>query len=296
MSNKKTGEVLENTVALPQNRVTIKFYPRATAMVTDPKHMLYGGLAPNTGKTFQLPRNRTGAFVNPFPSEEIQNLLERKLGLPENGLSPLRMENNFFDKYVVTLNKSDMILELKDPIMYIQFLVAKTQRDHVAPSFAKVKDKATFMWYVEDENEAVERRSLKISKKSEAWKEFGKIENSKSKLRQILIEHKGKSVLPDAANNIDWLQGQVGELIEHDPEVFVNYAKDPNLPVKVDIYDAILHGILKRAGSGLLFQEDDTPLALENDVNDIGGAIRYLRHPENSEYYATVKQRIQNAG
>lgn len=296
MAAKKKTEtsVMEAPIGLPQKKVTIKFHPRPTAMVQDPKHILFGGLGPNSGKSFQLPRTSSGSYRNPFPDDATQALLERHLGYPEGGLNPQSRINNFFDSYLITLTKADTTLDLSDPNQYLFLLVAKQQKDFVAPAKKNLRDRGTTMWYIVDEEDEADEKVLLVSKRSEAWKEFGKIEDSVSKLRQILVEYRGTASLPSSANKHSWLVTEVSKIVESDAEVFVNMATDPNLPVKVDLYAAVTAGAIKREGS-LYYLDDDTPMALPGDSNDVNGAIRYLHEPENSDFYATLKQRIQNA-
>jgi hypothetical protein len=301
MAKKKTEETMQATqtmekavFTLPNKKVRIAFYPKATAMVTDPSHILYGGLGPRAGKTFQLPRTRTGQYFNPFPSDEVRLAMEKQLGMEEGGLSPARMENNFFDNYTISLGKADIELNLSDAKEALDYYVAKAQKDFVAPDRESIRHRATYMWYVEDEEVQAERKVLTLSKKAEAWKEFGKIEGSPGKLKQILIERRGKSTLPNAASKHEWLIGAVGELVEEDPTVFLNLVKDPNLAHKVTIYEAVTAGVISVKGT-FYYNEEGTPLSMPGMQNDIGGVIHFITQPENSDYYATVKQRVQNA-
>lgn len=284
-----------NHFSLPDKRVVLKFYPRPTAMVTDPSHILYGGMGPQATRYFQLPIHTTGGYMNPFESTEEREYLEEALGLAKNALSPSRRAGNFFDEYTIALTKSDKVLDLSDPEDYLFYLVAKMQKDHIAKDVRSVRGRATYHWYFMDEKEERQIDAVRISNTAKAWMEYGKIEASPDKLRHVLIEYRGGGRLPSAANKIDYLQSEVGKIVGQDPSSFVNIVTDPNLQVKIDIHTAVQKGILNKE-KGYYYMEDGTRLSHEGEDNSLEGAIRYLKSPENNEYYLQLKQRIENAG
>ena len=50
---------------LRNERVIVRFVPRPSAMVQNPKHILYGGMAENAKRSFVVPRlDSTGMFKN----------------------------------------------------------------------------------------------------------------------------------------------------------------------------------------------------------------------------------------
>lgn len=294
MSNKKTENSVQEVLAFPRNKVTIKFYPKASAMVTDPSHKLFGGLGPNATISFQLPRTTRGSWKNPFPSDEMRYMIEENLGMAKNTLLTTNRGVSWFDDYFISLSKSDKSLDLSDPSQYLDYLIIKTLVDHVAPEVEAISDRATYMWYIEDSSVVNKRARLTVSKRSQAYKELGKIEDSPAKLRQIIIEDRGKSNLPASSNDPDWLIGQIDDMINERPERFLAIALDPNLSIKIDVYDAVKAGVIKQKGR-LFYNELDEAITMPGHQNDIHGAIAFLNAPENSDYYAVMKQRIQNS-
>jgi hypothetical protein len=279
---------------LPNKRVIISFYPRPTAMVRDPKHILYGGLGPNAKKYFQLGMLSTGGLVNPFSSTEEREYLEEKLGLEKGRLSPKRLENNFFHDYSFYLDKSDRILNLSDPEDYLLYLVAKTVKDMIAPKASEVRNKATYMWYFRDEKEEAAEKVNRISTRSEAWKEFGKIEDSIPKLKQVMIEWKGSAGLPSNSSRKEWLIGEVSELVESDPTLFLSIVKDADIEYKIDVYEAVQKGIFKKKGI-YYYNNDDSIITEEGVDSTLENVIDFLKQPKNNAFYIKIKQRIENA-
>jgi hypothetical protein len=290
----KESPVKTTGFSLPRKRIIISFYPRPTAMVRDPKHILYGGLGPNAKKYFQLGMLSTGGLINPFETTAEREYLEDKLGLEKGRLSPKRLDNNFFHEYSFFLDKSDKVLDLSDPEDYLLYLVAKTQSDFIAPKANEIRNKVTYMWYFKDEAEDVIEKVNRISTRSEAWKEFGKIEDSASKLRHIMIQWKGSAGLPTNANRIEWLIGEVSDLVESDPTLFLSIVKDPNINYKVDVYEAIQKGVFKKKGL-YYYNSDDSIITQEGVESTLDNVVEYLKDPKNNTFYVTIKQRIQNA-
>lgn len=115
------SEVLEksNTVknnalinCLRKERVIVRHIPKEGGMITNPKHVLYGGMAENASRTFVVPRLSSGMFVNVLTDAE-KAFLEEIMGLEYNSLSIYKKVDNFWDDSnengisKVTLKKQD---------------------------------------------------------------------------------------------------------------------------------------------------------------------------------------------
>ena len=84
------AEINEPINCLRNERVIVRFVPRPSAMVQNPKHILYGGMAENATRSFVVPRlNSTGMFKNVLTDNE-KTFLERAMGLEYNALSIYR--------------------------------------------------------------------------------------------------------------------------------------------------------------------------------------------------------------
>lgn len=283
-------------ITLPKKKVTIKFYGKESAMVKDPSHILYGRLGPRAKKSFQLPMRPTGGWHNLFEDEPegMQQYLETQLNLQEGWLSPNSRRECFFDSFFVSLSKEDTVFNLSNPDDYLKFLLIKSQKDFVAPSKQEIGNLNTYMWYIEDEEVEVTRKRQIGDKTARAYKILGNIEDNPSKMRQILIEKQGRSNLPNKANDPDWLYTKMLEMIEENIDQFITIANDPNLPIKVDIYDAVKASLIIQKGR-FFYNVDESPIMAPGYQNDISGVIAFYSLPENSDHYATLKQQIKNA-
>ena len=69
---KKAVSVEDDTLVscLRNERVIVRHIPKEGGMVTNPKHILFGGMAENATRTFVVPRLSSGMFVNVLTDKE----------------------------------------------------------------------------------------------------------------------------------------------------------------------------------------------------------------------------------
>ena len=93
---KKAVSVEDDTLVscLRNERVIVRHIPKEGGMVTNPKHILFGGMAENATRTFVVPRLSSGMFVNVLTDKE-KAFLEEVMGLEYNALSIYKKVDNF---------------------------------------------------------------------------------------------------------------------------------------------------------------------------------------------------------
>ena len=92
----RLSEERDNLVnCLRNEKVIVRFISRARGMVTDPRHILYGGMANGAKVRFTTPLLRSGGFADVLTKDE-KKFLEYKLGLEPNALSVHNRTNNFW--------------------------------------------------------------------------------------------------------------------------------------------------------------------------------------------------------
>jgi hypothetical protein len=117
--------------------VTVKYLPRQGS-ITDPKHVMYGGLAERSTITLTVPRLKSGTLKNVLTDAE-KDYLEHILGLEVGALNVYNKLNNFWENTTeggvssVRLSKYDTRLDLSDPIDYIKYKILLANKDIVAP-------------------------------------------------------------------------------------------------------------------------------------------------------------------
>ena len=65
---------------LRNERIIVRHIPKLSGMITNPKHILYGGMADDAVKTFVVPKLTTGTYVNVLTNNEMA-FLEQYLGM-----------------------------------------------------------------------------------------------------------------------------------------------------------------------------------------------------------------------
>jgi hypothetical protein len=81
---------------LKNERVIVRHINKPSNLVTNPKHVLYGGMAENASRTYTVPRLSSGNFVNVLTNSE-KAFLESEMQLEYNALSVHKKIDNFWD-------------------------------------------------------------------------------------------------------------------------------------------------------------------------------------------------------
>lgn len=283
---------------LTNETVIVRFIAKARGNITDPRHVLYGNMAPKSKMRFPVPMLRNGFFADVLTKDEMR-FLEWKLGFEPGALGVYRRENNFWDDSNprgigrVELTKGDNYFDKSKPLDYIKLAILRKYEDIIAPSMQALQDKpkATYRFVMITEKDSAKSANLKVTSKAQAYKLFGKIEDDKDKLRVIIEVIEGK---PTAANSrLEFLQGKVGELIETNTKLFINVANDPLLDNKVLIKKAIEAGIIANRGNYLYYKKTNSPLCGNNENPTLNVAAKYLSLPKNQELKFSIEAELK---
>jgi hypothetical protein len=130
---------------LRNERIIVRFVPKQSGIVTNPKHILYGGMAEGAVRKFTVPKLTSGMFVNVLTDNE-KAFLEEIMGLEYNALSVYKKVDNFWDDSsdngisVVRLTKGDNYFNLADPEDYIRYKILLANKDFIASSLQELQD------------------------------------------------------------------------------------------------------------------------------------------------------------
>ena len=284
--NKDSVSVLRN------QRVIVRFVPKRTS-ITNPNHVLYGGMSEGSAKYYTVPiLQSTGAFKNVLTDKE-KKCLEEAMGLEYNALSIYRKENNFWENFQVRLTKQDNYLDLSDPNDYIKYKVLLANSDDIAPSLEVLQDrpKATYQFVLINEGEPEKQETENISIIMKCYKEYGKIENDYDTLKCI-VEILDKRPLADNTK-LEFLQGKVNNLIQGNPKEFYATVTDELLPTKVLIKRAVRGGVISRKGDYYYLKSDNSPLCNANQDPTFSNAARYLGLTKNQELKFSIEAKLK---
>jgi len=273
---------------LRKEKVTVRFIPKPSEKITNPRHILYGGMADTATVTYVVPRLSTGVYKNVLTDAEKQ-YLERAMGLEYNALSIYKKQDNFWDDSNpngigrVTLHKQDNFLDLSVPEDYIKYKILLANKDYIAPDLQTLQDrpKATYKFVIMSEESEARASSNHISTTMRCYKEYGKIEDDMDTLRMVVELLEGKATAPKV--KMEYLQSKINENIQAKPKMFLNVVTDPLLPTKVLIRKAVEAGLIGRKNDCYFLRSDNTPLCEMNEESTLNNAARYLSNVKRQE-------------
>lgn len=277
---------------LRNERVLVRHIPKESGMITNPKHILYGGMAENAVRYFTVPKLSSGAFVNILTDSE-KDFLEEVMGLEYNALSIYKKVDNYWENNMVRLTKQDNILDLSDPEDYIKYKILLANKNFIAPSLEVLNDypKATYQFVIIAEGDETKTAKDNMSITMQCYKEFGKIENDIDTLRMIVETIDGRPTSPNV--KLEFLQTKVNSLIQADSKIFLKTIKDPYLPTKVLIKRAIEGGLISNRGNYLYLKQDNSPLCENNEEPTLTIAAKYLNNPRHQEIKMMIEAKLK---
>lgn len=279
---------------LRAERVVIRHVPRPSNMVTNPKHVLYGGMAETAIRVFVVPKLSSGRYAAVLTDEE-QSYLEEVMGLERNALSIHRKEHNFWDDdntdgvSRVLLHKQDNYLDLSSPEDYIRYKILLANTDFIAPSLKDLEDhpKATYQYVIIHENEEAKSARVNMSNTMRCYKEYGKVEENEDVLKYLVEVLSGRAV--SDKTRLELLQVKVNEYIQANPKRFLQFITDPGLRTKVLIRKALKAGHVTRKGDYYYLRSDGKPLCDEGQDPTLRVAADYLNNPKHQDVMLTLQ-------
>ena len=278
---------------LKNERILVRFVPKEDSNITNPKHILYGGMAEGAVKYYTVPiLASTGTYKNILTDDE-KAFLESYMGLEYNALSVYNKTNNFWANFTVRLTKHDNYLDLSDPNDYIKYKVLLANTDFIADSLRTLNDhpKATYQFVMIKEGESEKREEEKMSVTMKCYKEYGKIEDDNDTLRCI-IELSDNRPIPKNTKS-EFLKSRINSLIQADPKLFYNIITDEYLNNKVLIKTATEEGVIKRRNN--LYYFEDTPLCPDGTESTLSVAAEYIGLGKNQDLKLRIEALLNKA-
>lgn len=297
-SRKESDDETPLINCLRNERVIVRHIPKEGGMITNPKHILFGGMAENAIRTFVVPRLSSGMFVNVLTDKE-KAYLEEAMGLEYNALSVYKKVNNFWDDSndsgisKVRLTKLDNYLNLADPEDYIRYKILLANKDYIAPSLEALQDspKATYQFVIISEGDETRMAKDNMSSTMKCYKEYGKVENDVDTLRVLIETIDGRPTSP--GSQLEFLQAKINNLIQADSKLFLRVITDPLLSTKVLIKKSIEAGLISNKGNFLYLRSDNSPLCELNEEPTINIAAKYLNSPKHQDIKFALEAKIK---
>ena len=249
---------------------------------------LYAG----AGHHYYLPNKQDGSWV-PILNKDEQAWFEEKLNLPKNSLTfyvanEKERHKSYWAKFNLHLTNEGLQLKTADPIDNLKYRLAKQLDALIAPTWAQRNDRAEYRFVILEDDMETAEKVTDGDKKKNAWSHYGKISNSNTKLLDIL-KVAGKNVAVNKANNSEFLQSQVMELIDGNIDEYLKIINDPNYEMRLFIAEGVqVKALIKKTKSMYTLPEGV-------ELGSLESTIAYLKDPENNPVYLKIKAQIAAA-
>lgn len=282
---------------LRNERIIVRHIPRQSRMVTNPKHILYGGMAESAKRTFVVPRLSSGRYVNVLTDDE-KDFLEDIMGLEVNAMSIYHKTDNFWDDSngvgisKVTLSKQDNFLDLSNPEDYIKYKILLANKDFIAPNLKTLEDfpKATYQFVIISEGDETKVAKKGMTTIMQCYTMYGKLEDDIDALRVIVETLTGVTIHPNTKK--EFLQTKVNELIQGNSKMFLKIASDPLLQTKVLIKKCIEAGLIAHRGNQYYIREGNIPMC-DSGEPTLNVASQWLNLPKNQEFKFSLEAKLK---
>lgn len=298
-----TKKVVEDTDddqlinCLRNERVVVRHINKNRMGITNPKHIMYGGMLENATKVYTVPKLKSGGFVNVLTNEE-KDFLEDVMGLEHNALSVYKRENNFWSDANeegisrVFLKKSDNILDLSKPSDYIKYKILLANKDFICPDLKTLREAplVSYEYVIVTKNADVTEDKNKMSNIMKAYRLFGTIENDDDKLKTIVELLTGRPVAINTKS--DFLKVQINKYIQESTKEFLNIVEDKYLDAKILVKKAVENGIVSKRGNYYYYRIDNTPLCEANQEPTLDIAAKFIMSPKHQELKMSIEAQL----
>jgi len=286
---KNTEEREDQLVScLEDKKLIIKFYPRPRGFITNPKHILYGGMLEGSTKILPAPLLKNGDYKNVLTNDE-KAFLEDFMQLGKDGLSVYKKDNNYWESVRVRLEKGENAFDMSSPDDFIKAKVALAYVDIVASSFDEVRNKASYLFYAVKEGEKEKQSVKSLTSKQEAYKLYGKYEEERDVLEYVCKAVRGTQVAKNT--KMVTIQGWIGDIIEGNTKEFILVLSDRQLRTKMLIDQAVKNGVI-RFIDGQYYTEEGKPLSTSGEAN-LSVAANYLDQPINQPLRLKIENKTK---
>jgi len=283
---KKTEENQEEVLVNPLKAeiITVRFVPRDNG-ITDRKHVLFGGMAENSKRTYTLPRQRSGELVNPLTKEE-KAYFEDILG------TDMSIYKGFWNNFFVEVPKEGIRLDLSKTNDYLKYKVLLANKNLIAASKEELKNnpKATYQFVLSSDKTDTKIGMDRLNVKKECYKLLGKYEDDFDTMRIISELYFGRAVT--ANTKIETLLAQIDDQISENPKKVYDIMSDSLLSTIVMMRKLTDEGVLYRRGDFYYVRADNMPLCEAGQDPTMRNAARFLNSPKHQELLLSLQAKL----
>lgn len=274
---------------LKDKKIIVRHVPKIGGMITNPKHILYGGMAEEAIRYLTVPMVKGSNNYVKVLTDSERIFLEHIMGLKDNSLGVYNKIDNYWENYQIALKKQDTILDLNYPEDYIKYKILLHNDSLVAANLQALdtKPKATYQFVLISPEEEVHRAKDTMESTMECYKIFTSMSTNAEKLRAILELVESRSISKNT--KIEFLQTRVNNIIQKKPALFLTIAKDPRLDTKILIGKCVDKKLINRVNSYYYLASDNSVLCETNQQPTLDMAATYLNLPKNQELKVSLE-------
>lgn len=233
---------------------------------------------PKTGMTKGVGIIRQG-FYNTGLTEEEEKVFEKDLGLKEGTLKKTNVE--YWHNFVLFRDRGSLIkLRMDDPEDRLRYKLCLAD-PKIADNLVNIIDFPEAIWVITDEVATAKASNLKGKWTQKAWAKFDGMttEDHKNVLKLM-----GKKEMNSTSGDI--LEAAVRNIVESNPQEFVELISDSKFTTKLFIEELRQAGILRKNATTYIY--GDEPIG-----HDLESTIIYLESPANNNQLVNLKAALE---
>jgi len=276
---------MEKEFKLPNRKVKVTPIRRKGAWLppTHEASFLFG--TAKKGYTVPLKGNNLPLrILTPEEESYLSKAIDKDLNVHKNP------KENYWLNKIVFLTKDIKILDLSDPSDYIEYKILLAQKDEVAEGGDKKFSKGTYKYFIDDVDYQEKKQAESTQAKTNAYIYLGQLSTSTMNMKNFLsayyINKPGLSVPLNATS--EFLQGELGKLVEKDLDGFLALKEDSLYEEKVLLANAISKQAITKEGTKYILPDSKDVIA--SNTQD---ALLWLKDTVNSEEVLKIKARIE---
>lgn len=223
----------------------------------------------------------TGQRIAILDKEE-QALFEEELNLQKGDMSFYDKNKGYWTTFRVKLDKEGKLLDLSKPIDYLSYLVLQKQKT-IAPSWKEKFNSGEYKFALMEEDEEIKSSTNKMELMSKVYRLVGKIEDSPTKMQNVLKLYGKKT----SNNDLEFLKAEIQKLIDKDSAEFVKIMEDKKFNTKVTIENAVACRAIEKTTKGYSLKGGDIIARNQQEL------VEWLENPTNNDLVLRIKAQIE---
>jgi len=214
-----------------------------------------------------------------------------EVGIDDESRLNVHVKKNYWIGNTVSLDKNGLTLDLSNPIDFVKYLILRSDTNRIAQDWKSRFEKGTYKFAIVAEGEEIEEKVTKVEDVKEAYKLFGKIDYSVTKMKDFLYVYylnKKEAKRPPRDASIEWCKAELGKVIDEDLQLFLEILKDENYEVKLLIQKSTNCGALIRQKHLYFVPGADKPIGVLDDV------IEFIKDSRNQDFEMKLIQQVEN--